>query len=601
MTVQIPPLWTNEATTEWVDALIDDFVAQYERTGLPQRVNFRSLCAYWPWAKRSDVYTHFLHRYPAKLLPYIPTFFLSSSLASDDETILDPFAGTGMTGIAALKHGRRAILIDISPFATFLAYNHCVSVDLRTFQHTLNRIISAVDGEVSWLYKTICRNCGNPSHIMKTFWSEVMECPKCSQSLVLWDLCLDQKKRLKRKFHCPYCKTNVKRGDGKRLSWQAREVEYICSFCGRRTDPIEEFDKKRILEIEDQFSKRNIPYPDYIIPQGDMWRTGYHYGMSKVEDFYTRRNLWALGRLYEEIMKVKDPRLRSKLFFVFTNVVWHGSRMRRYNPRGGARPLNSTLYIPALSDESNVLAIFKHKGRMIHSFLREISHFNPNNLAISTQSATDLSNLPNDCIDYIFTDPPYGGNILYSEVNVLWEAWFGYFTDSAEEAVVSKYQKKKVNKYRDLLKRSFSEIFRVLKPGRYLTVTFNTSKRKIWEAFQIASQEAGFQVKSIQILIKGHKSFKQLTSRNIAGYDIIVSFEKPSNEENPPQLISPETTELKLFVRKAVITSQMDPHIIYAETIRQLMISNRLASLSYKHFLSILSDIAPKILDCMKG
>lgn len=132
MIVQIPPLWTNKATTEWVDAMIDNFVMRYKRTGLPQRVNFRSLSAYWPWAKRSDVYTHFLHRYPAKLLPYIPTFFLSSSLASDDETILDPFAGTGTVGLESithLVHPRDCQLIEINPLARLISSAKTTPID----------------------------------------------------------------------------------------------------------------------------------------------------------------------------------------------------------------------------------------------------------------------------------------------------------------------------------------------------------------------------------------------------------------------------------------------------------------------------------------
>ena len=133
MTAQVPPpLWTNKTTTEWVDALIDEFVVQYERTGRSQRVNFRGLCAHWQWAKRSDVYTHFLHRYPAKLIPYIPIFFLSSSLASDGDIILDPFAGTGTVGLESithLVHPRNCQLIEINPLARLISSAKTTPID----------------------------------------------------------------------------------------------------------------------------------------------------------------------------------------------------------------------------------------------------------------------------------------------------------------------------------------------------------------------------------------------------------------------------------------------------------------------------------------
>lgn len=153
MTVQIPPLWTNKATTDWVDALIDDFVVQYERTGCSQRVDFRGLCAHWQWAKRSDVYTHFLHRYPAKLIPYIPIFFLSSSLASDDDIILDPFAGTGTVGLESITHlihPRNCQLIEINPLARLISSAKTTPIDpaiLRRRLADLSRLMREYDKE----------------------------------------------------------------------------------------------------------------------------------------------------------------------------------------------------------------------------------------------------------------------------------------------------------------------------------------------------------------------------------------------------------------------------------------------------------------------
>jgi len=151
--VQIPPLWTNKSTTEWVDALIADYVTQYRRTGHPQRVDFRDLCASWPWAKRSDVYTHFLHRYPAKLLPYIPIFFLSSSLVSSDDTILDPFAGTGTVGLESITHParpRNCQLIEFSPLARLISSAKTTPIDsavLRKRFASLSRLMREYDKE----------------------------------------------------------------------------------------------------------------------------------------------------------------------------------------------------------------------------------------------------------------------------------------------------------------------------------------------------------------------------------------------------------------------------------------------------------------------
>jgi hypothetical protein len=118
-----PVVWTKEATTEWVDGKIQHYIDEYRHTEEPQRVNFRALCSQWPWAKRSDFYTHYLHRYPAKLLPYIPIFFLSSSIVGN-APVLDPFAGTGTVAVESIIHFTNpsdCLLVEINPLARLIS------------------------------------------------------------------------------------------------------------------------------------------------------------------------------------------------------------------------------------------------------------------------------------------------------------------------------------------------------------------------------------------------------------------------------------------------------------------------------------------------
>jgi len=107
-----------------VDEQLHGYVTNYAKTAEPQRVGFRELCANWPWAKRSDAYTHFLHRYPAKLLPYIPIYFLSSSLANAGDIVLDVFAGTGTVLLESIVHpfqARRTYGVEINPLARLIS------------------------------------------------------------------------------------------------------------------------------------------------------------------------------------------------------------------------------------------------------------------------------------------------------------------------------------------------------------------------------------------------------------------------------------------------------------------------------------------------
>jgi len=103
---------------------IEELKAQYSKKNRPVLFDFRDFCSNWVWTKRSDVYTHYFHKYPAKLIPYIPIFFLSSSICKDDEIVMDPFAGSGtvlLESIVNPVHKRNCIGIEINPLARLIA------------------------------------------------------------------------------------------------------------------------------------------------------------------------------------------------------------------------------------------------------------------------------------------------------------------------------------------------------------------------------------------------------------------------------------------------------------------------------------------------
>ena len=137
-------------------------------------------------------------------------------------------------------------------------------------------------------------------------------------------------------------------------------------------------------------------------------------------------------------MSVDDDRVKRALAFAFTNTAWHGTRMRRFNARGGQRPLTGTLYIPQLSSEANVLEVMRNKIAQLERYYRNFQPHGVEAPSLVLGSATDLSDIPDGSVDYIFTDPPFGSNIFYSDCNLIWESWLGRLTDAAREAVVNR-------------------------------------------------------------------------------------------------------------------------------------------------------------------
>ena len=109
-------------------------------------------------------------------------------------------------------------------------------------------------------------------------------------------------------------------------------------------------------------------------------------------------------------------------------------------------------------------------------------------VCISTSSA-ESTLLGVNSIDYIFTDPPFGGNLMYSELNYLWEAWLKVFTNNKPEAIENSFQGKGIREYQQLMERCFNEYYKVLKPGRWMTVVFHNSQNRVWNAIQKQSTE----------------------------------------------------------------------------------------------------------------
>jgi hypothetical protein len=129
-------------------------------------------------------------------------------------------------------------------------------------------------------------------------------------------------------------------------------------------------------------------------------------------------------------------------------------------------------------------------------------------------------------IDYVFTDPPFGGNIPYAEVNFINEAWLERFTDRREEIIVSKHQKKSLDNYQALMTKALVEIHRVLKKKGKATLVFHSSSAHVWNALQSSYQASGLAVERVSVLDKTQGSFKQVTTEGFVRGDPVLLLAK---------------------------------------------------------------------------
>lgn len=470
---------------------------------------------------------------PQGIEPYIRHY------TENGDLVLDPFCGSGMTGVAALKMGRPIILNDLSPAAAHIAYNYCTPVDVEAMKREFARIKQAVKDEFDWLYGTTCDRCDGDATIQYTVWSDVLECSRCGHEMVLWDVAVDHSLgKVRESFTCPNCGLEQeKRG----LRW-LRSIPvltvYECHSCkpARSEHPTTEEEKRRITEIE----SREIPYWYPTTPfreqDWEMWR-GVHrdQGITDVSRFFTHRNLWATSRFWTEINSIRfDERLRRAMQFVFTSSVILLSKLTRYNlGKRGNGPVSGTLYIASFVAENNPVNLIN--GKFHDCLLIWGSTWETASALVLNNSGSHLPDVLSEQLDYIFTDPPFGSNIFYADVNFIWESWLGQYTDQTYEAVVHIKHKNKntLPDYARLMTESFREMNRVLKAGRWASVVFHNSDDKIWQTILEAAQAAGLELVEINSFDKEQLSFKGIRGakglERVTNKDIVLNLRKSSS------------------------------------------------------------------------
>mgnify|MGYP000920884332 CR=1 FL=1 len=482
------------------------------------------------------------------------------------DIVFDGFCGTGMTGVAAQMCGnpdpefkakiesempgvewgaRKAILNDLSPAATFIAYNYNTPVDVAEFQEEARHILDECEKECGWMYETRHTVDGKPQlgvggkqivgRINYTVWSDVFICPTCSKDIIFWEAAVDKENgKVRDVFSCPHCDSELKKTDCNRAQethfdsklnenvTMAKQVPVLINYSvgkKRYEKPPDAADRELIEKIENM----EIPYwyPTDELPKGyNTEQPKRSHGITHVHQFYTRRNLYVLAAF-----AAKSKGSRYEIVFQSINAMLT-SKIVRYNMgHRGNGPVSGTLYIPSQVAEANVFKLIEGKTKGFVQAFCKITGFK--GACINLASTSDLSNIRDNGFDYIFTDPPFGGNLNYSELSFLWESWLKVLTNQKTEAIMNSVQEKGLPEYQSLMTECFSEYYRVLKPGRWMTVEFHNSHNSVWNAIQESLLISGFIIADVRILDKQQHSFKQITTTSATKQDLVISAYKP--------------------------------------------------------------------------
>jgi len=375
-----------------------------------------------------------------------------------------------------------------------------------------------------------------------TLYSDVVRCPECITETTLYAVAVDeQNDSLLSDLKCPHCKAVVSES-----KWGPVYTTHFDPILNQtiqqlRIEPVlinytvgstryeklpDDQDRKLLGAASNLLSTHSLPAIALI----DCKETQRNSTIcvTHLHHFFTPREHLFVAALLRQIQHYPDNNLRLMLLFAFTATLPYASRMRRFRAdRKGGGPLSGTLYISSLITPPHVLKTFQRNASTIADSL--IPPVDPcRGHVISTQDSGNLRHIPDSSIDYIFTDPPFGHNFDYSELNFFWEGLLGVITNQKAEAIVSASQGKGIDEYRELMERSFSEYYRILKPGRWLTVEFSNTKASVWNAIQSALERSGFVVANVASLDKKQHSFKAVMTPTAVKQDLVISAYKPN-------------------------------------------------------------------------
>ncbi|WP_017365798.1 DNA methyltransferase [Methylococcus capsulatus] len=491
------------------------------------------------------------------------------------DIVLDGFAGSGMTGVAAQwcasapaayrhelemswkKEGkpapkwgaRRVILNDLSPAATFIAANYNLPFDVEDFAKAGKQLLKKVEQEIGWMYETLHTDGKTKGRIEYTVWSEIFTCPECAGEVNFLDEALiANSNEVRDAFPCPSCgveltkkrldRLYVKRRDpatGANISTPKR-VPTLISYSIGKTKHVKKPSAQDIALIE-RFETMALPQevPVWEFPYSDMWEAPRmrDKGITHTHHLYSPRARLAIAAFWKHASAITDVRIKLLLKFWLDSHLVNLSILNRYRPEVSFpyNPLTGSYYVPSLISEASPFIAYENKLKRIVAAMKDYEAVHGGTI-LGTSSTTGLA-LADASVDYIFTDPPFGDNIPYAELNFLAESWHGVVTRAELDAIVDRSKEnrsaqKSVDDYRHLMKACFAEYYRVLKPGRWMTVVFSNTKASVWNSLQTAMQEAGFVVANVSALDKQQGSFKAVTTTVAVKQDLVISAYKPN-------------------------------------------------------------------------
>jgi DNA modification methylase len=506
-----------------------------------------------------------MHKYWGKK-PSNHLFELIQKYTNEGDIVLDPFAGYGVFVCEAYLNGRNAIGNDLNPVASFIQDQLLNdNLSLSNFSFEIDKVIAATKELERYWYGEIC--------------------PKCNADLIVTaTLRLKDGSPTKNKVLCLCTKSSF---------------EYEISAAG----------KANIINKEK--SERLINHPvAKLIRNG---RISAFDNMT-TDDLFTIRALASHAALFAAIDKIDATEIRDLARFAFTSNLANCSKLvPPISSRGEMAPgaWMTGFYTGDTYIENNVFHYFKNRVSKIVA--GKLDYYNENRKLGSVRAigkANDVSEFtdktrgyivdnndtkhlkyPDNAIDYVFTDPPYGDTVPYFEQSVLWNTWLGKDVDYDNEVVISdsKERQKKDNEFAKDIKLCVNEIWRVLKTGKYFSITFHSLSGDEWYALMHACLEIGFVYHDIVLMEQKTFAPRQLNRKMTVKGDMLLTLKKPDRKPKVKYLDEEKTISFVISeVTNLLKVEKKNTNDVYVHILKSLLLEHAIFAKS--NFLKILMD-----------
>jgi len=499
----------------------DDLILDYEL--IPQTHSPMYLMhKYWA-RKPANIVAHYIQRY-----------------CPQEGIVLDPFMGSGVTILESIFNNRLAIGVDLNPMANFITINSGAYANIPKLEKAFQIIKEKVEKKnsiFSKLYELQCPICKNTNAII---------------THIIW----------------------LKKKDD--LNHKIDEIRCRCSNCGEIVanhlnlneifNSIKSFVLKQEKNAKTLLSQEQIKNPNVSFKYSDNQAfIQLRHNLRKqpeLTELFTKRNYTFLVFLIKLINNLPEDYENEKelLRFCFTSSLAQASKMvwvinkrkgKKLNKKQVGSWTHHFFWDPSNYFEVNAWNCFKHrfsklkKGKIDSNERNNKSKLNFNlaetfkDLSIKSpallwsKSSTQLE-LPDNVVDFVFTDPPYGDSIQYGELSSFWNVWLDQNMDiykkkiESDEIVINSHQGKNLKSYEIKLKQVFSEIFRVLKPDKYMVLTFHNTSFKIRNTLINSVISTGFELCQILFQLPPRVSIKSMLHHEGSPIgDYYIRFQKP--------------------------------------------------------------------------